>query len=461
MLYAFGNLSSKIISFVLVFFTTYYLSKADLGLYDIIITTVALISPFIYLQLTDAILRYLLTNNSILNTSKVFTNICCIIIASIFVFSAIYWTVASFVIISNQNIIFWLILSSSLLPIMQIFSRGNGKNALFAGSSVMFSFIFTAFTILFLVVFKLKVEGVLYANITANVATFMFIYFTGKYYSNFDLKQFNYFFCKELLVFSLPLIPNSIMWWLFSSANRYIVLYFLGLELNGIWSISYKIPTVIAIFTSIFFMAWQEKSIKVYNDPGRDTYYTDILNTYVSLSLGIIIMLTAASKPMLYFLVEQSFFISWKYGVFLMLASFFQSLALFYGVGYYCANDTKHILYTTLIGSFSTIISSIILVPYLHLYGAGIATLLGFLVMFLIRLKQTRKYFTIRYPFQKTICMFAGIAVCYLVSFIDSIPIQVINNLSAVTIAFYINRKFILNKLSQWKTLDKIKSLYV
>ena len=38
-LYSIGNFSSKIISFILVFFTTFYLSKADVGAYDLILIT--------------------------------------------------------------------------------------------------------------------------------------------------------------------------------------------------------------------------------------------------------------------------------------------------------------------------------------------------------------------------------------------------------------------------------------
>lgn len=460
MLYVIGNLASKMISFVLVFFTTYYLTKEDLGIYDIILTTSALVSPLIYMQMTDAVLRWLLIDSSNSNTSKIFTNIFCIIIANALIFSILYWIVIRFIEIPSRGIVYCLLLSSTILPLLQIFSRGNGKNTLFAGSSVVYSLIYTIFTVQLVVVYKLRVDGILYANIAANIITFIFIYISGKYYANFDIKYFDFGFCKELIIFSLPLIPNALAWWLFSSANRYIVLYFLGLEVNGIWSISYKIPTILSIFTGIFFMAWQEKAIKAYNDPERDKYYTNILKTYVSLSLGIIMVLTAASKPMMYLLVEKSFWISWKYTVFLMLATFFQSLALFYGVGYYCEKETRHILYTTLIGSLSTIVFSAILVPFLQLYGAGIATLLGFLVMFLIRQKQTQNYFTINYPLRTTFYMFTCILICYFVSFIDSTLVQIINNITAIFIGFYINRKFLVCKLSQWRFINKLGSTY-
>jgi len=459
-IYAIGNLASKLISFVLVFFVTYYLTKEDLGTYDIILTTVSLITPILSLQLTDAVLRWLAADGSSANTSKVITNILFIILVTVLAFMPVYLLAGVLMPIPSQLMVFLLIATSAMLPLMQIAARGNGKNTLFAVSSVVYASVYTAFTILFVVVYQMHVEGMLYANISANICTFLFIFAKGKYYATLDKKLIDLQFCKELILFSFPLIPNALAWWAFSSANRYIVLYFLGLEANGIWSISYKIPTIFSIFTGIFFMAWQEKAIREYNSPDRDRYFMTVLNTYVPLSLGIVLVLAAASKPLLYFLVEKSFFVSWKYTIFLMLANYFQSLALFYGVGYYCVKETKQVFYTTLFGSFMTIACSVALVPLFNLYGAGIATMLGFLVMFLIRLKQTRKYFRIDYPLLKTCFMFACIAICSLVSYFDAVWIQVVNTIVAIAIAVIINWEFILSKLNQLKPYCRLRSTY-
>jgi len=255
----------------------------------------------------------------------------------------------------------------------------------------------------------------------------------------------------------MPLIPNHIAWWLFSSANRYLVLYFLGLEVSGIWAISYKIPTLLTLVSTLFFMAWQEKALREYSSPNRDNYYTEVLEKYVSLLLGIIIVLVAASKPILYCVVQKSFFISWKYSTFLLLAIFFQNLSLFYGVGYFCAKETKYVLYTTIVGSSVTIVSGIILIPFLALYGAGIAAGLGFFVMFLVRLRQTKKYFTIRFPLARTLYMMACIAVCSALSYSESIIIQFLNNTAALSVAAYVNIDLIVSKLNDVRQLCRTK----
>ncbi|CAB1065277.1 hypothetical protein D1BOALGB6SA_10074 [Olavius sp. associated proteobacterium Delta 1] len=457
-IYAMGTFSSKVISFVLVFVITFYLTRKEVGTYDIVITTVSLVAPFIYLQLTDAILRWMLHENQDgAITSKIFTNVFSLLFVSMLFFSLVYWIVVRFLEIPHKHFIFFILLAQSVLPLFQIFARGSGKNTLFALSGVVYSILYTTLTLLFLVLYKFKVEGLLVANAAAAMATSLFIFVKAKHYSSFSTKHIDVEFSKTLLFYSMPLIPNHIAWWLFSSANRYLVLYFLGLEVSGIWAISYKIPTLLTLVSTLFFMAWQEKALREYSSPNRDNYYTEVLEKYVSLLLGIIIVLVAASKPILYCVVQKSFFISWKYSTFLLLAIFFQNLSLFYGVGYFCAKETKYVLYTTIVGSSVTIVSGIILIPFLALYGAGIAAGLGFFVMFLVRLRQTKKYFTIRFPLARTLYMMACIAVCSALSYSESIIIQFLNNTAALSVAAYVNIDLIVSKLNDVRQLCRTK----
>ena len=453
MIYTAGNLASKVISFVMIFFITFYLTKEEIGLYDIIITTIAVLSPFVNLQLTDAILRWMLDGGTENNASKIFTNVICLFLLCTLTFVFFYAVVSHFVSISYELLILLLILAQSLLPLLLMMARGDGKNVLFAFSGVIYSAIYTLLTLSLIIIYEYKIEGLLLANIAATFITSFFVLITGGYYSSFNIKLLDFRFSRELLIFSLPMIPNALAWWLYTSANRYVVLYYLGLENSGIWAIAYKIPTILAILNSVFFMAWQEKSIREYKSPNRDNYYSETLQKFVSLSMGAVIVLVAASKPILYFIVEKSFFISWQYSVFLLLASFFQSLALFYGVGYICGKETKYILSTTIIGSVCTIILSIALTPFFGLFGAGIGTLLGFFIMFLIRLQQTKKYFTIRFPLLKTMLMLAAVCICYGFSYFESVAIQLFNVVFALSIAIYTNKDFLKGKLNQLKQI--------
>lgn len=446
-IYTVGNLASKLISFVLVFFITFYLTKEDVGYYDIIVTTAAMLVPILNLQLSDGILRWLLDDNGHSNQVKVFTNTMVIFLASSILYSILYLLISPFLLHDYKLLIYFLLLSQSLFPLIQIYTRGIGNSLLFAISGVVYSFIYTGVTLLVLLTFKLKVDGLLLANIIATIVTAIFIIVAGKMYKYFDIKYFDIKFIKELIHFSLPNMANAYSWWLYSSANRYIILFFLGLEISGIWAISYKLPTIFTIFTSLFFMAWQEKSIREFDSPNRDLYFTNVLDIFISLSLGIIIVITASSRMILSHIVEKSFFSAWHYTSFLLLAGFFQSLSLFYGVGYSYAKETKKILYTTLIGSSVSVVISAILIPLTGLYGAGIGSVIGFLVLFLIRLRQTKKYYTIKFPTSKTIYLLLCVVLCDALNYFDIFFIHIANIIMAIFVFVYTNKTFLIEKL--------------
>ena len=67
---------------MLVFFTTFYLSKEDVGAFDLILITINLLIPFITFQLTDAALRWLLDNESKEQSENVFSTISFIVLIS-------------------------------------------------------------------------------------------------------------------------------------------------------------------------------------------------------------------------------------------------------------------------------------------------------------------------------------------------------------------------------------------
>ena len=51
---------------------------------------------------------------------------------------------------------------------------------------------------------------------------------------------------------SVVLIPNTFMWWIMNSSDRVMVTYMIGAAANGIYAVSYKLPTLVSTLTGIF-----------------------------------------------------------------------------------------------------------------------------------------------------------------------------------------------------------------
>lgn len=71
-IYAVGNFGSKILSFLLLPFYTYYLSTDDYGYFDLITTTISLLTPIITFQIYDGLYRYLLIQKVKMNLQILF-----------------------------------------------------------------------------------------------------------------------------------------------------------------------------------------------------------------------------------------------------------------------------------------------------------------------------------------------------------------------------------------------------
>ncbi|MEG1591929.1 lipopolysaccharide biosynthesis protein [Chryseobacterium sp.] len=443
-LYSIGNFSSKIISFILVFFTTFYLSKEDVGAYDLILITLSLLSPFVTFQLTDAALRWLLGDNSVRNKKKVFSTISVILVLSHILLYFIMYCYNYYYPIKYFNLLFFLVLCQSFYLFFLQFIRGLGKNGLYVWAGVVYTLMYVMFAIVALMVLNYKIEGLLYANIIAGIGVSAMLFAAGRLYSFFDLKYARVEFSKTLLGYSTPLIPNSLSWWAISSANRYIILMYLGAAANGIFAIAYKLPTILLMIVNIFYLAWQEKAITSYDREDRDEYYSKVLKDYIRVLFSISILIVAANKLALSFMVNKDFFDAWQYTPLLLLSIIFSSIAGFYGTGYLSAKKTKGAFTSSIFGGIATVGLSFLLIPRFGLFGASGAVVMGYIVLLIIRFSHIRNLLKIIFPFRLFIALFIVFVAVSILNYGNNY-ILYLNLMLAFCIVFYINRKEISN----------------
>ena len=60
----------------------------------------------------------------------------------------------------------------------------------------------------------------------------------------------------EMLRFSIPLIPTSILWWLISGLNRPLLEDYVGLFALGLMAVAGKLPGIMNLVFNFFQQAW-------------------------------------------------------------------------------------------------------------------------------------------------------------------------------------------------------------
>lgn len=69
-----------------------------------------------------------------------------------------------------------------------------------------------------------------------------------------------------MLRYAIPMIPTTLLWWIVSVSDRYIITYMLGADANGLYAAAYKIPTIVVLVSTIFMDAWQVSAVSEIKD---------------------------------------------------------------------------------------------------------------------------------------------------------------------------------------------------
>ena len=399
--YAVGTFGSKVIYFLLVPFYSFFLSKSELGFYDLILASLTVLTPIITIQVSDAVYRELHDPvKQSLKSAKAFSSGFSVILFGLLIF-------AVFALIFNKffiNKIFYeLLLIQSSFTFYVFFQqslRGLSLNREYALMGTINACLLVLFSIALICFSAIELSNIVSAIACAQFISIIYAVYKINFFKLFDIKNISKAKVYDLLNYSFPLLPNTLSWWLIDLGSRYIILLFIGIEENGLYAIAARYAGIIALVNSIFILSWQDYVINSKSNISLNTnYFSSYLNLFIAFQIGLVILLTSFSNELIYFTTPADFHNAAKYLPILLISSAFASFCGFYGAFYLKEKKTKKIFTTTLIGSIINIALSVTLINYLGLYAVAVASFVGFLITFLLRsrdfeLKIDMKNFT-------------------------------------------------------------------
>lgn len=387
-----SNFGSKILSFLLVPLYTNVLSTEEYGIYDFYAITVFLLTPILSLNIVEAVLRFSLDSKK--DKTKIFTigfYKCIVAVCICSILIIINMTLNVVDVLNKYPLFFILYFTLSLFSdlILQ-YARGLERLKDVAIAGIISSITMLCFNVLLLVVFNWKLKGFFIANCLSFFSVIVFLSLRIKIWQSILLKSDLKIIKREMISYSTPMILNSIGWWINNVANKYIVIFLCGVAANGIFSVAYRIPSILVLFQTIFNQAWTVSAVKEF-DKNNSSFYLNIYNAY---NMGMVIVcsiLILFNKTIAYILFANDFYLAWQYAPFLMLAVVFNSLAVLLGGIFSAAKKSEVYAKTTMIGAVVNIVLGLILVFGMGVIGAAIATMIANIIVWLMRLKETKK----------------------------------------------------------------------
>tara|TARA_B100001027_G_scaffold122447_1_gene84582 strand:+ start:995 stop:2377 length:1383 start_codon:yes stop_codon:yes gene_type:complete len=385
--YAVGTFGSKVIYFLLVPFYSFFLSKSDLGFYDIILASLTILTPIITIQVSDAVYRELHdpTKQS-LKSAKAFSSGLSVIFFGLLIFVFIAFIFNN---LFASKIFYELVLIQSSFTLYIFFQqslRGLSLNKEYALMGTMNALLLILFSIILIYFATIELRNIVLAIACAQFISIIFATYKINFFKLFQIKNISKAKVYELLNYSFPLLPNTLSWWLIDLGSRYIILLFIGIEENGLYAVAARYAGIIALVNSIFILSWQDYVINSKSKISLNTNcFSSYLNFFIAFQIGLVILLTSFSNELIYFTTPADFHNAAKYLPILLISSAFASFCGFYGAFYLKEKRTKKIFTTTLIGSIINIAFCIALINYLGLYAVAAASFVGFLITFLLR----------------------------------------------------------------------------
>lgn len=389
-IFAVCNFTSKLLVFFMLPFYTSVMSKEEFGTADLISTIVGLLYPVFTLGIANGCMRYAL--DSKVDKNKVFSIGVCITIIGAILLVLLCPLITCLDVINTHLLVFVCLYFVNIFQqLFSLFARGIQKVRLVGVAGVASSFIIVFCNILLLFVFHFGVEGYLWSMVISNIVSILILFIGGKMYQYLTIRK-DYQLASEMIRYSVPLMPNSISWWVNHSANRLILNYYCGVSDVGMYSAASKMPSMIDTFRGIFIQAWQLSTITEYEKKDSNSFFEGMYRVYhyfLIMLTGGLILLSQVLGNILY---SESFSMAWKTTPLLFVGILFGSLIAYYSPTYLAHKKTKVLFFSTFLGAIATIVFNFILVPNYGIVGAAVTSILSNLIIYIYLHVDSRKY---------------------------------------------------------------------
>lgn len=440
---AIGKISTRLISFFLLPLYTAVLSTEEYGVVDVFNTYVRLLLPVVSLMVGQGAFRYLLASKEESDKKRIVSSSTFFVIILLVLSGVIYWGI-SFVWTNEYEIYLWWVLVSAVASdyVLQL-ARGFRQLKLYAIGGLVSSTVQIVMNVVFLTVFQSGPVGMFLATIMGNTTGFALLFLRLKIYKYIRFKAWNKGILKNVLQYSVPLVPNQLSIWILNSSDRFIVNLFMGVAANGILGVSHKFPEILSAVFNIFQLSWHEMGVVHYEDPDRDDYFTETFHQVFCLFAAGSVLLIAILPIIFNGLIDAEYSEAYYTVPIYVMATMFNMVVGFLGTIYIAIKKTHEISKTTIIAGVINVIVHVLLIQYIGLYAAAVSTWVAYLAVMIYRIIDTKKYVAIKYNKILLSVIFSMQLLISVLYYVDSLPVHILGIAFAGVFAVLINKRMI------------------
>jgi O-antigen/teichoic acid export membrane protein len=424
-----GNLGRRAAGFLMVPFYTSWLTVEDYGTSDIVSVYATILTTVISLGIGEAI--FVIPNQktredqiSYFTSAFVYSLFCSIIITMLYAVTVFY--LLDFQNSFTENILYICLMAFTgiMSTYFQQFCKSINKIKVFSVAGIVNAALMAL--IAFLIIPQYKLTGYMWSIIASNILTAVFIFFCAKLYQYIKVYNFSYNRLREMLSYSIPLVPNSIMWLLVAYLNRPLLDEYLGVYAIGLYALAIKFPTIISTIYDNFSNSWQISVLEQYGKDGFNLFFNKtLLIVTCALSL-LIVILSFSSKYLILSFFNSAYFPCIKYIPILCLSCVFMAIGSITGSVFSAVRLSKYYFYSSIWSALSAVLFNYLLIQRFGLDGACWSYVISYFIGSITRIIYAKKFVNINYTFNLFVILIITLTIVCAISYFDNYIISVL-----------------------------------
>lgn len=426
-IYFTGNMFTKMASFLLLPFYTKLFSPAEYGVWGILVSFTAMLSPFFQLGLHDAIERFYYRyyrDGNLLKSyfSTIFSTLVAIAIV-LEIFLIIFSPYFSIFLLGNKIyllVMILLIIDTGLSAFVQLFTNlfQYAEKALHFSIVQFASSVLRLLLLILLVVhYKIGILGFAVSILTVDILFFIIL---TVLFRKFFVLQIHTKYLKESIVYGVPFFLMAIFGWL---ASRSSVLYVTKLQsayYAGLFSMAFNISAILnfvcisvqKVWTPIFMKNLEAKT------PNFNKHIIQFQTAYMSFVTIIALFISLTSKEFFKLFLNPRYHEAWIIMPILMYYYLFSSMGQQFYLKLCFVKKTKYLFYSNLITAIISIFTNFVLIKYLSFIGAAISMAITSFATMTIYFYYSQYFMYLVYEFKKMYIIFLVLIVGTVMAFV-------------------------------------------
>jgi len=421
-IYGLGSIGGSIVGFFLLPVYTRFLHPADYGILEILTTTNSIITILLIFGMDNSFARFYFDSQTeeykkqVISTTAIFLICLAGLVIPILLIGSNFLNGFLF----GQNnytfllqLVFLLSGLTTFFIVPMLLFRIKREAVKYSVISILNVLLIASLNIFFVVGLRKGVLGIMEGRTIAQIVILLVSYYLIKKDLSF---RFSLNLLKEMLRYTIPIIPAGLMLWILSLSDRFFLLKLADPVELGLYSVGIKFASILAIAIGAFNLGYGEFVFSRLYQDDRDKIYSRTFTYFIFVTCLIVLCLSLFSKEVVMLMTTKEYLRASSVIPILGLGLIFNGCYTIFAIGMNITKKMKAIFPITAIPAGLNLFLNYIFIPLYGMIGAAYTTLFSYFLMAILTWYASQKVYPLQYEWKRAGKIFFAMGTIFVIS---------------------------------------------